>query len=195
MNLGQKMRTKPFDIELFKNPFVLGAVGVLLLIGLVAVAFPKKNNKTENRLDKLESRLTDIEEIRLKTGRIEEQRSNIEMLSDRIGKLETDMNMFLERLEKRSEIRKDAPKPASAKPNSASKPPEKKIEAAKPAPKKKESPKVHKAGGQKYHKVKAGETVYQIAGRYGLTVKELLRLNHLGANPRLQPEQQLIVGY
>lgn len=193
MNLGQKMRTKPFDIELFKNPFVLGAVGVLLLIGLVAVAFPKKNNKTENRLDKLESRLTDIEEIRLKTARIEEQRSNIEMLTDRVSKLETDINMLIEKLEKRSEIRKEASKPAAAKPNPpASKP---KVEAAKPAPHKADISKARKSGGPKYHKVKAGETVYQIAGRYGLTVKELLRLNHLGNNPRLQPEQQLIVGY
>lgn len=190
------MRTKPFDIELFKNPFVLGAVGVLLLIGLIAVAFPKKNNKTENRLDKLESRLTDIEEIRLKTARIEEQRSNIEMLTDRVGKLETDINMLLEKLEKRSEIRKEAPKSGAAKPNPpAPKPHEKKVEASKPASKKADVSKARKAGGPRYHKVKSGETVYQIAGRYGLTVKELLRLNHLGNNPRLQPEQQLIVGY
>ncbi|NJL59437.1 MAG: hypothetical protein HC887_07115 [Desulfobacteraceae bacterium] len=82
-------------------------------------------------MDKLESRLTDIDEIRLKTGRIEEQRSNIEMLSDRVSKLETDINMLLEKLEKRSEIRKDAPKPASAKPNPPASKPEKKIEADK----------------------------------------------------------------
>lgn len=158
--------------------------------------FPKKNNKTENRLDKLESRLTDIDEIRLKTGRIEEQRSNIEMLSDRVSKVETDINMLLEKLEKRSEIRKDAPKPASVKPNPPASKPEKKIEAAKKtSTKKADSPKVRKAGGAKYHTVKAGETVYQIANRYGLTVKALLRLNHLGNNPGLKPEQQLIVGY
>lgn len=189
------MRTKPFDLELFKNPFVMGAIGVLVLIGLVAVAFPKKNNKTENRLEKIESRLVDIEEIRLKTGRIEEQRSNIEMLTDRVGKLETDIKMLIERLEKRSEIRKETSKPAAAKP--ASKPPEKKIEAAKKAekPAKARNEKPRKSGNPKYHKVKAGETLYQIASRYGLSAKELQKLNHLGAGERLRPEQQLIVGY
>lgn len=196
------MRTKPFDLELFKNPFVMGAIGVLLLIGLVSVVFPKKSNKTDNRLEKIENRLADIEEIRLKTGRIDEQRSNIEMLTDRVGKLETDINMLIERLEKRSEIRKETSKPAAAKPGTpaaSSKPPEKKVEAAKKTetskPAKARNDKQRKSGSPKYHKVKAGETLYQIANRYGLSAKELQKLNHLGAGASLRPEQQLIVGY
>jgi len=181
---------KPFDI---KNPFIWGAAGVLVLICLAVVVFPKKNSRAENRLEKLESRLSDVEEIRLKTGRIDEHNTNIEELKSRLAKVETDINMLIERLEKRSEIK--PAKPSAAKPADTS---HRKPEAAKPTPKKVESKPVKapkKTGTPKYHKVKSGETMYQIASRYGLSVKDLQKLNHLGANPKLSTNQQLIVGY
>lgn len=189
---------KPFSFDI-KNPFVWGAAGVLVLICLVVVVFPKKNSKAENRLEKLESRLSDVEEIRLKTGRIDEQHTNIEELKSRLAQVETDIKMLIERLEKRSEIK--PAKPSPAKPAEAS---HRKPEPVKQTPKKVETAKPVKAqsdkaprrtGTPRYHKVKSGETMYQIASRYGLSVKALQELNHLGANPKLSTNQQLIVGY
>jgi LysM repeat protein len=190
---------KPFNPDLMKNPFVLGIAGVMLLICLAVVAFPKKNNKTENRLEKLESKLSDYEEIRLKTGRIDEQHGSLEEMRAKVGKLETDINMLLEKLEKRSEIR--PAKPSAAR---ASEKPPKKADTSKPAPKKAEVSKPakhpgdktpHKTGTTKYHKVRSGETLHQIATHYGLSVKDLQKLNHLGTNTKLSTNQQLIVGY
>ncbi|HAO22180.1 MAG: hypothetical protein BWK80_15115 [Desulfobacteraceae bacterium IS3] len=188
---------KPFSFDI-KNPFVWGAAGVLVLICLAVVIFPKKNSRAENRLEKLESRLSDVEEIRLKTGRIEEHNTNIEELKSRLAKVETDINMLIERLEKRSEIK--PAKPSSAKPAETS---HRKPEPARQTAKKVESKPVKaqsdkapkKTGTPKYHKVRSGETMYQIASRYGLSVKDLQKLNHLGNNPKLSTNQQLIVGY
>ena len=44
-----------------------------------------------------------------------------------------------------------------------------------------------------YHQVSAGETLYGISRRYGLTVEELRRINQLKAETSIQPEQRLLI--
>ena len=48
--------------------------------------------------------------------------------------------------------------------------------------------------GNRYHTVKPGETLYQIAPRYGLTIKKLRQLNKLGESDTIYPGQKLVVG-
>jgi LysM repeat protein len=43
----------------------------------------------------------------------------------------------------------------------------------------------------RYHKVAAGETLYRIAKRRGLTVDELCKLNHLSKDVKVRPGQLL----
>ena len=51
-----------------------------------------------------------------------------------------------------------------------------------------------KTTGNRYHIVKSGESLYQIAPRYGLTVKKLRQLNKLGESDTIYPGQKLVVG-
>ena len=51
-----------------------------------------------------------------------------------------------------------------------------------------------KTTGNRYHTVKPGETLYQIAPRYGLTIKKLRQLNKLGESYTIYPGQKLVVG-
>ncbi|MBR4388917.1 MAG: peptidoglycan DD-metalloendopeptidase family protein [Prevotella sp.] len=46
-------------------------------------------------------------------------------------------------------------------------------------------------GSVRYHKVEAGETVYSIARKRGVSVDTLVKLNHLGENMRVRPGQIL----
>jgi LysM repeat protein len=50
-----------------------------------------------------------------------------------------------------------------------------------------------KTTGNRYHTVKPGETLYQIAPRYGLTIKKLRQLNKLGESDTIYPGQKLVV--
>ena len=51
-----------------------------------------------------------------------------------------------------------------------------------------------KTTGNRYHTVKPGETLYQIAPRYGLTIKKLRQLNKLDESDTIYPGQKLVVG-
>ena len=45
----------------------------------------------------------------------------------------------------------------------------------------------------RYHTVKPGETLYQIAPRYGLTIKKLRQLNKLDESDTIYPGQKLVI--
>jgi lipoprotein NlpD len=50
------------------------------------------------------------------------------------------------------------------------------------------------AGGRDYHIVRSGETVYGIAGRYGLDYRDLAQWNRLGDGSLIYPGQRLRLG-
>jgi LysM repeat protein len=45
----------------------------------------------------------------------------------------------------------------------------------------------------RYHEVRSGDTLFQIAAKYGLTLKELCRLNHMTSEHIIHPGQRLLV--
>ena len=49
------------------------------------------------------------------------------------------------------------------------------------------------AAPQQHHVVAAGETLYQISRRYGLTVEALRRMNNLDETATIHPGQKLIL--
>jgi LysM repeat protein len=46
---------------------------------------------------------------------------------------------------------------------------------------------------ERYHKVSSGENLYRIAMQYGISVRELCRLNNISPNQAIYPGQKLLV--
>ncbi|MCP4681658.1 MAG: LysM peptidoglycan-binding domain-containing protein [Desulfobacterales bacterium] len=46
---------------------------------------------------------------------------------------------------------------------------------------------------KRYHEVKSGETIYQIAKKYGITPEQLISLNNLTENQTIYPRKRLVV--
>lgn len=46
----------------------------------------------------------------------------------------------------------------------------------------------------RYHKVRNGESLYRIGRKYGISIRELCRLNNISASKAIHPGQKLIVG-
>ena len=96
-------------------------------------------------------------------------------IAERIDMLESDINSKfdqtikeLQRLELSSAQQK-APRPETTQPPEAGK------QDIKP----------------QVHNVQAGETIYRISRRYGLTVEQLRNFNKLGPNAKIYPGQEL----
>ncbi|MBW2094637.1 MAG: LysM peptidoglycan-binding domain-containing protein [Deltaproteobacteria bacterium] len=47
---------------------------------------------------------------------------------------------------------------------------------------------------RRYHVVQRGESLYKIAKKYGISLRELYRLNHLSSKSVIYPGQKLVVG-
>lgn len=47
----------------------------------------------------------------------------------------------------------------------------------------------------RYHRVRSGESLYRIGRKYGISIKELCRLNNISSNRVIHPGQKLIVGF
>jgi LysM repeat protein len=45
----------------------------------------------------------------------------------------------------------------------------------------------------RYHRVRAGESLYGISRRYGVTIEELRRLNKLPQEATIYPDQKLLI--
>jgi LysM repeat protein len=75
------------------------------------------------------------------------------------------------------QMEKPAPTPASTASKSGVKPSSQKASPSK--------------GAARYHDVSPGETLYQIANRYNMSVDELCRLNNLKPNQAIRPGQKL----
>ena len=164
-------------------PAIITAVGFLVLI-IFAIAILSRtqdlaeNNQLkalESRLEKLEKRLTGAGDTVQQSPESSNSEKQFALLTERLDRLESDVNSKMDHIIKTLENRKQTPAPQPS-PAAKSPPPEKKEKkAAKP----------------KIHKVQAGETPFRISQRYGLTVGQLLDYNNLGPNAKIYPGQDL----
>lgn len=140
----------------------------------------------ERRLQQLEERLDKYEAIDEKVARIWDQARSYEKFKDRFDRSEASMSlrmdhltMSLETLQKQiSAVSKTAPPTPSASPVKAVSTETEATPATQPA---------------QYHIVSAGDTFFNISKRYGLSVDELLKLNHMEKDSVLQIGQKIIV--
>lgn len=163
--------------------FVMAGVGVLVIVVLSIIVLFKIQNLAEkkqlltleSKFEQMERSLAGFEEIEKQWGLSATPGNKAGLLAERINALEssvtTKIDQVLKELERLrlSSAQQKTPKPETTQPPKTGK--------------KEIKPHVHK--------VQAGETIYRISRRYGLTVEQLRNYNKLGPNTKIYPGQEL----
>lgn len=172
------------------NPLLLVAAGAAIIVILLLIVFiPRGGGDIEEQLrpltaqlQQLEQRLGIVEGQEPVLAQLVEKGNAIDTLIARVDRIEAFANLRMDQLTERLEKIEKAPKPA---PPAAA--------APKTVPRKTAKAPAKKAA-IKTHTVKAGETLYGISRKYGLSVDQLLKMNNLGKGAIIKPGQRLKVG-
>jgi len=163
--------------------FVFAGVGVLVIVVLSIIVLFKIQNLAEkkqlltleSKLEQMERSLAGFDEIEKQLGLFATPRDKAGLIAERIDMLESDINSKFDQIIKElqrlelSSAQQKAPRPETTQPPEAGK------QDIKP----------------QVHNVQAGETIYRISRRYGLTVEQLRNFNKLGPNAKIYPGQEL----
>jgi hypothetical protein len=175
---------EPYDETYAKPsslPLILTGVGILVLIILSIMVLSKAQDLAEkeqvlaleSKLEKLERKLGNLEQTDRLIGETPENQFNL--LNDRMAKLETSITTKIDQMITELEVLKST---AVSKQKT-------KTEAPQPAKQKQKEIK------PSVHKVQAGETLYRIGRRYGLTIDQLRKFNKLTPDTKIYPGQEL----
>lgn len=164
-------------------PFLLGGVGLIILIAIIFAFLFKGEGVSEgdlesitDGLDRIEKRLSKLEEIEVKTKAFEKQIKELQNSISELKRFKTSSERNLEALSQK--IKQNLEKKTTSTNL------QKKSEAILSE---------SSAKGGQYHIVKKGDTLYRISQRYGLKVDELRRINNLKPSDEIFPEQKLLV--
>lgn len=180
----KKKKTK-FGSGVFKLPetIPLSWVGVFFLIFIIMLILALggilgKLSGFENRLIKLEEQMVRFQDIDDKLTLALEQSNGLEQFKDRFDRLEASMSLRMDHLVTgMNNLQKDIAQVKAQK-----------TQVVKPAAVVKKTPK------KRYYTVRPGDTLYNIARKYGVTVKKIRALNKLSDRAVIHPGQKLIVG-
>ncbi len=136
----------------------------IVILLLIAIIAFFFTNRTDNSKE-------DLAAIQSGLNRLEERLAHLDGLEERVVRLETEGKKLLQSVH---DITARNAKTYKEKPS----PPKK-----KPSPIKK-----------RYHTVRAGDSLYSIAKKYGISTDKLCRLNRITPKKPLQPGQKLLVG-
>jgi LysM repeat protein len=173
--------------SLLRKPFVpyvaAGVVALVVILGFMMYGTSAKDDALAEEvallakhLDDIEFRLGNLEQANAGDESLAALRENHENLNRQFQALEAKLGQSLNQINGKLAAFEKSQK-AIAKPAAAT--PAKKSAKAAPA---------------KVHVVKAGETLYQISRKYGLTVDQLKKYNNMGNNVTIKPGQELKVG-
>lgn len=159
----------PFKLK--KRALVIGGAGILLLLIILIAVFSGNDKKPaagdlgiiQGRLNQLERKINDLEGAGLAIGEITRAQGSLSQELQNLGKR-------VDLLEKKiTAYREEIKTPIAAQ---------------------KESSPVKES---QYHEVRSGETLFGIAGTYGMSLGELCRLNNIKPEHVIQPGQKLLV--
>ena len=186
------------------KPIFLGVIGIAVALGLLTLFFRNRDEgSTENpgdikgKLDQMEKTITRIEGAQQNTDSLEGQ---IKALQQSVSKLEGTDRSLRERIEglnqKVDKVAKSSPPRTVEK----LKPMPPVVQKKTPAQVEKVKP-VQPLAQQKtpartetrFHEVEPGESLFQIAKKYGITVDKLRQLNNLKESQPITPGQKLVV--
>jgi LysM repeat protein len=167
-----------------RSPFskmILG-VGIVIVVLMVILVFRGGDNVSKEevkslagRLDQIERRLASSEAAEKKISSFESQLQTINQSFARVDGADKTLRERMDRLAQQVEKLATPQGPA---PKATTTPPQK-----TPPPK----------STSRYHEVAPGETLFQIAGKYSVSVEDLRRLNKIKPGQTLQPGQKLLV--
>lgn len=167
--------------SLLRKPYVpYIAAGVVALVVIIGFAMYGSSSQSDalsediallgKRLDDLEFRIGNLEQTAsggVDQGALQQANETLaRQFQDLEAKLGQSLNQVNQKLATLEKRAQSAAKPAAAAP--------------RPAP--------------ETHVVKAGETLYQISRKYGLSVEQLMSLNKMGQDVTIRPGQKLVVG-
>lgn len=171
--------------SILRKPYVpyiaAGVVALVVIMGFAMYGGSSQNDAlTEEvallgkRLDDLAFRMDNLEQAAAGEGSLETLRQETEELGRQFRDLETKLGQSLNQVDRKLAALEDRQKSM--------------VKAAAA------SPSTSKSSAAKTHVVKAGETLYQISRKYGVSVDQLKTLNKMGQDVTIRPGQKLVVG-
>ena len=166
-----------------KIPLSKLGIGLFILLILLLLLFVRsKMTRFDNRLNALEDRVKSVEEkgqkldaMRYEMAQIGEQSQSVEQLRTRLDRSEKTLTARMDQISKEfGNLKRQVLEAGTRK--------------TKPS---KTAKIVKRPLKSRYHIVKSGETLYTIGRRYGVTVKELQKINKLSGGNVIHPGQKL----
>lgn len=165
------------------RPMIIGAVCILILIAFFTIFFGTRNKVSKNdlnsikvKLEQMEKRLTLLDGIVKKTAHLEDEIKGLQKSISNLDRSRSSLKGQQDKLAKRIDQLQNMKIPIGAK--------------AEPPPtvqKRQDS-----QAKMRYHIVRRGETLFQIAKKYGISLNELLRHNNI-TKSKIYPGQKILV--
>ena len=170
-------------------PFVIGGLGLLVLVILLVIFLSKPKNivdqdylqSLESRMQQMEKKLATIGVIDQTIERLGKQEKDLDRLDKKADRFESAVTTQIDQIIKELGVlhQKISRNSVTAAPQP------KTADQIQPAASKKAE------SATQIHQVQAGETLYSISRRYGLSVDQLRTYNDLAANAAIYPGQKL----
>ena len=170
-------------------PFVIGGLGLVVMVVMVILFLSRpKNTVDQEYLGSLEKRMQQLEKKLAAIGvmdqiikRLGKQEQDMDLLDKKINRFESSVGTQIDQIIKELGAlhQKTSQKAASGAPQP------KAVEKKPPLASKKAEPTAQ------FHQVQAGETLFRISRRYGLSVQQLRTYNDLAPNAAIYPGQKL----
>ena len=193
---------KKKSLKQYWMPLTLGGMSIFFLAIIFAWIFVKPQYPVDaERMERLESRLAALEEkmallesLDAKMIGLETQNQRFQSAVDRFDQAESSMVRRVDLLAKKIEALQNVPvEPPAAQTT----PPQPAADASQPVtpepPSTPETPQTQPGPETAAHVVSAGETLYSISRKYGLSVAELLKYNNLPEGTIIYPGQKLAI--
>ena len=212
-DLGYRRKDKTFrhrrvslDLKSHRKALILGGVGLLLMIVLIAL-FSGHSNKvfTENpafgekraRLSQLEETITRLEEIEKAIILLEDQGKELRQSLEEMGRTgrtlrqgPDELSQVDDKLQERmtsDTAKTEAPRTRQRIPIAPT------IERNDTQAPRTIKRMLFSLPKRRYHEVRPGESLYWIAQQYGISLDELCRLNYITPKQLIHPGQKLLV--
>jgi LysM repeat protein len=169
-------------------PFIAGAASLILIVLLFIIFWSgSEDSLSKADLRSLEARIEQLENKGVKTDEIKQN-------LDRLGKQETEVDLLINRFNQfessvSTQIDQIIKELGALHQKTAKSQPPKKQSTKAVEPQKVDT--AQKANKSQTHEVQAGDTLYGISRRYGLTLQQLQQYNNIGPNTAIYPGQKL----